>query len=626
MHNVRVHMRRGLLCGALALSLGGLALGGAATFVAPAPAYAASAKKDGSLKGIEVQKKVDRYTWSELSRISDAIGKSGSKKAAIKIASKYNLCSGSGNLDGSQQKTVVISGKTIPVRIVGLYHDQLSDSSQKAGITWQFVEPLVADDLSHMANSGGYVTNALEDDEVLSAILNALPADLSDRIAAVDKKTVSDDSNARAGKATGQSLRLWNPSGSEVLGNANKIPGLNRDSKWMAKALNAEGTQYQFYKDEGFSWTDANNASPLLWNDPLLEQEFDHVDDGQGALVKKFSGVAPASNRKEDGACSMRYRSNRYMPEDVNESSFGIAVCGPQGEFANWNWKGEVAASCPMFCLTATADDASVSSSAKKGVAPVLDTVDAYSWKELKNIANQIAKASDDDTALAIAEKYHLCAADGTMGEAYGKKVKLSDGTETTAVIIGFRHDDRADGEGKAGITFMCSKYISKQPMNADGTSTGGWKESDLRRALNGKIFKKLPSDLRKNITKVSKSTFSLGAVSSADDLSLDNVTKPKDLLWVPAYSEVVGSTQIEQDVTEIFRPTMEAEGLQYQYFMNADGSFNEESFTSLVDGGSGVWLRTCDSGASGAGLFNNYKLDDSEAEKDACVCPAFCL
>ena len=131
---------------------------------------------------------------------------------------------------------------------------------------------------------------------------------------------------------------------------------------------------------------------------------------------------------------------------------------------------------------------------------------------------------------------------------------------------------------------------------------------------------------MRKNITKVSKSTFSLGAVSSADDLSLDNVTKTKDLLWVPAYSEVVGSTQIEQDVTEIFRPTMEAEGLQYQYFMNADGSFNEESFTSLVDGGSGVWLRTCDSGASGAGLFNNYKLDDIEAEKDACVCPAFCL
>ena len=139
------------MVGALALSISSLVVGSVATIVAPTPAYAASKKssekskkgkksKKDLLKGVKVKKKVDKYTWAELAKISDAMTESGSRKAALKIAKKYKLCDKKGKLDGSQTKRMTLSKGETSVRIVGFYHDDLSDGSGKAGITWQFVD------------------------------------------------------------------------------------------------------------------------------------------------------------------------------------------------------------------------------------------------------------------------------------------------------------------------------------------------------------------------------------------------------------------------------------------------------------------------------------------------------
>ena len=68
MHKLNVHLKKGALCGVLALALGSLVVGNVAAIVAPTPAYAASKKsskkskktKDGSVKGVKVKKKVDK--------------------------------------------------------------------------------------------------------------------------------------------------------------------------------------------------------------------------------------------------------------------------------------------------------------------------------------------------------------------------------------------------------------------------------------------------------------------------------------------------------------------------------------------------------------------------------------
>ena len=257
----------GLLVAAIALTVSSLVAGSAVELVAPTPAYAASKKsskksKDGSVKGVKVKKKVDKYTWAELAKISDAMTKSGSRKAALKIAKKYKLCDKKGKLDGSQTKRMTTSSGEASARIVGFYHDDLSDGSGKAGITWQFADGVCDVDynqsgLSDADHSGNIqlMDGALQD----LASGSYLTSDVTSRLATVTVKTASMDS-IRSGEAVSSDKKLWAPSAVEVLGDAENMSDVNRDSEWMPKALNAEGAQYDLFKNQGLSWNDQKGA------------------------------------------------------------------------------------------------------------------------------------------------------------------------------------------------------------------------------------------------------------------------------------------------------------------------------------------------------------------------------
>src|SRR5699024_7403522 len=62
------------------------------------------------------------------------------------------------------------------------------------------------------------------------------------------------------------------------------------------------------------------------------------------------------------------------------------------------------------------------------------------------------------------------------------KKVKMLSGEDVTFVIVGFNHDDLADGSGKAGITFSLKNGLSEtRGMNSTATNEGGWRDSEMR-------------------------------------------------------------------------------------------------------------------------------------------------
>ncbi len=258
-----------MLVGALALSISSLVVGNVASIVAPTPAYAASKKsskksKGGSVKGVKVKKKVDKYTWAELAKISDAMTKSGSRKAALKIAKKYKLCDKKGKLDGSQTKKVALNDCESSAMIVGFYHDDLSDGSGKAGITWQFTDGL-------------YMGNPLYASHVTD--FNILPSTLKDCLATVKKNTVYRD-DAKASQATSEDVRLWAPSATEILGDASEMKNINRDSEWMTKSLNAEGTQYDYYEAAGMNWTIDSQDYEFTLSDSGYWIELVKTDDG----------------------------------------------------------------------------------------------------------------------------------------------------------------------------------------------------------------------------------------------------------------------------------------------------------------------------------------------------------
>ena len=193
-----------------------------------------------------------------------------------------------------------------------------------------------------------------------------------------------------------------------------------------------------------------------------------------------------------------------------------------------------------------------------------------YSWDELSQISTKIAAAATDDDGLAIAQEYKLADAAGApVNET--REVVLDDNTLAYARIVGFRHDQRADGSGVAGMTLMVS-MLSEQPMETSNTSQGGWESSSLRAWLAGDGMALLPDDLASHIVSVSKASNNVGVTSD-----LASVTQTADGLWAFSAVEVCGNITWFDDefATEIsytagLDTVLNAEGAQYPYFSAA--------------------------------------------------------
>ena len=621
----------GLLVGALALSISSLVVGSVTAIVAPTPAYAASKKsskksKKDPLDGVKVKKKVDKYSWAELAKISDAMTKSGSRKAALKIAKKYKLCDKKGKLDGSQTKKVALNDCESSAMIVGFYHDDLSDGSGKAGITWQFTDCL-------------YIGNPLYASHVTD--FNILPSTLKDCLATVKKNTVYRD-DAKASQATSEDVQLWAPSATEILGDASEMKNINRDSEWMTKSLNAEGTQYDYYEAAGMNWTIDSQDCEFTLSDSGYWIELVKTDDGLSDQKALEQGKVKldSSYKKMNGVDGAGFRSIYYDPltPDAgldhlagysdgtgNSHSFVYDETDSLASNNNASWPtglygystDKASAVMPMFCLTSPSDDSADSGS--NGVA-VQDNVNDYSWKDLKSIANEIAAAQDDSGAIEIAKKYHLVGDDGNLSSASYKSID----DDINAYIVGFNHDDRSDGKGKAGITFLIADASpAKLAMNKDGSNTGGWKDSDLRRSIRGEVYKCLPQALKSNIVRVKKLSNNSGATTDPS-----SVTSTDETVWLPSMVELIGKDGLEEELGSGEPDQLavyEAEGTQYAA-LQGDNDTRWTGYDGFT--GNNAWTRTCD--ASQSGCFLIYRGNDFggpwDTNDELNIYPGFCL
>lgn len=108
------------------------------------------------------------------------------------------------------------------------------------------------------------------------------------------------------------------------------------------------------------------------------------------------------------------------------------------------------------------------------------------------------------------------------------KSVEIAGDATYDFEIIGMKHDDLADGSGKAGLTFGMKDCLSATyKLNADSDRVG-WNGCGFRSTLQNTIFKQLPSDLQAAIKTVSKyasnqssSSNTLTAIPSLDTLFL---------------------------------------------------------------------------------------------------------
>lgn len=245
-----------------------------------------------------------------------------------------------------------------------------------------------------------------------------------------------------------------------------------------------------------------------------------------------------------------------------------------------------------------------------------------YSWEEIAQISKLISKKGDQNGVIGIAKKYHLCTADGKLDGTQTKDVTLSDGTQTKVMIMGFNHDDKSDGSGKAGITFIFADDVAKknmferadldnlfQEIQDDGSANISWENASLRSWLSDSFSSELPSDLREQIVSVDKADAVMPWVSYTIDsyygggigaelnddpdlMTTSTTITTSDKLWVPSFVEVAPlSDYLMNGWTYLLQ-----EGSQYQLFddtgVTADTPNSILGTYDSQDGG-GWWLRS---------------------------------
>lgn len=119
--------------------------------------------------------------------------------------------------------------------------------------------------------------------------------------------------------------------------------------------------------------------------------------------------------------------------------------------------------------------------------------------------------------------------------------------------IVAFDEDDRADGQGKAGITWI-SKYLldTEQKMNkADktvdgetGKGIGGWEHCDLRSYLKNTIKPSMPSSVQNGIVSVTK----VQSVYKGGTKVINGQTTTDDV-WIPSVYEYEPTNTIYETI-----------------------------------------------------------------------------
>ena len=98
--------------------------------------------------------------------------------------------------------------------------------------------------------------------------------------------------------------------------------------------------------------------------------------------------------------------------------------------------------------------------------------------------------------------------------------------------IVGYNHDDLADGTGKASITFFCADLPQiMHRMNEESSNEGGYQFSEMREFLNDELFAALPNGLQSIINPVYK-------ISDGGSTNKALITTT-DSCWLASYDEV---------------------------------------------------------------------------------------
>lgn len=257
-----------------------------------------------------------------------------------------------------------------------------------------------------------------------------------------------------------------------------------------------------------------------------------------------------------------------------------IRSCSPQTSD-----EGDAGAAAVTEAATSSAADTEAKQESSSGEVEVRATLSDYSWGELSKISAKIADAQNYADASQIAIDYHLLNDDGTYPDTT-KTIELADGSSCTVRLADICHDDRADGTGKAGLTFVAASVGATHRLEAENSNAGGWASSEMRSWMNSDtgLLGELPDELADNIVEVEKLTNNTGHSTSTDC-----VTATSDALWLLSLQELAGdvnwSWASDPNNSSAYNAIMNAEGSQYELFYQHEiDNYYPNAYLQLTD------------------------------------------
>lgn len=196
------------------------------------------------------------------------------------------------------------------------------------------------------------------------------------------------------------------------------------------------------------------------------------------------------------------------------------------------------------------------------------NTGGGFNAQELKQIGWDISQKGESSPYYQKFHDYMKADNDGE-GDKRGT-IKTTNGNIEFR-LIGMNHDDRADGKGKAGLTFMAtdSRAIPHHSHKSNYTIFyGGWRDSNLRYALNeGDIWQLMPKSLKDNVTPVIKYTNNGPQDKNEGYYDKSALTATVDKLFILSYKELVLTPYNGSSYWKDAYNSLTQEGKQYEFF-----------------------------------------------------------
>ena len=142
-----------------------------------------------------------------------------------------------------------------------------------------------------------------------------------------------------------------------------------------------------------------------------------------------------------------------------------------------------------------------------------------------------------------------------------------------TLQIWDFKHFDKSDGSGKAGICFGM-KHLMKntQQMNSSGTNSGGWNATNMKKIVMNNIYNSIPVEIRNHIKEV-KTYANPGDYNTSSSQGLLS----KDKVFLPGLTECCNtwSAQNQTETGQKKFPIFSDNNSRIKKLNNGSGSAN---------------------------------------------------